>query len=166
MCGWPDTYLSTFLQQTPTGLSWNGRPTLPILMQFPTQHGTIDIIQEIETRYRAFGVKLLNDETGAITDAIAQQCWMNAYKITIDVLARWLRGQGRHPVTWVTLVEVMKTIGFNARYIEYSLQTAQQVSGLSQSVPSPLSFHLCQLQTILTLSFFILYKHKIRTITA
>ena len=77
------------------------------------------------------GTMLLNDYTGAITDGIAQQCMRSAYQINTQMLMRWVQGQGRLPVTWGTLVNVLKSLQLNvlARDIEFSLQTAQQVSG-------------------------------------
>lgn len=66
------------------------------------------------------GPLLLDDDTGAITDTIAEQCHMNAFRINFEVLKRWLRGNGKTPVTWGTLVEKLKSAKLNelARKIE------------------------------------------------
>lgn len=49
--------------------------------------------------------------------------------INIEVLKEWLRGRGKHPVTWNTLVEVLFDIGFAALAAEIEdvrCQTTQQ----------------------------------------
>ena len=71
-----------------------------------------------------FGPLLLNDDTGAITDTLAEQFHRNALDINSEVLKRWLRGNDLSPVTWETLVGVLKSIGLKelARKIETSLQ--------------------------------------------
>lgn len=68
-----------------------------------------------------FGPLLLSDDTGAITDA---QFHRNAFDINSEVLKRWLRGNDLSPVTWETLVGVLKRIDLKelARKIETSLQ--------------------------------------------
>lgn len=85
----------------------------------------------IGTKYANFGIVLLENETGAIISAIEAQHLGNPVSICLEVLKRWLQGQGRHPVTWGVLVEVLRSIKLNvlAEDIEYSLRTAQQVSG-------------------------------------
>ena len=122
-------YLSPFLYQTPNGLCWNDCPTLPDLMKFPSKNGTINIIQRIGTHHTVFGIFLLNDKNGVIIAAIAQQRMGNAYQINQEVLMKWLQGQGRHPVSWKTLVDVLKSINLNvlAADIGDSLQVSRSL---------------------------------------
>ena len=63
----------------------------------------------IPTHYETLGILLLNDETGAITAAIMNDCQMKALNINREVLKRLIRGQGKQPVAWDTLVEVLNS---------------------------------------------------------
>ena len=77
------------------------RPTLPQLTCFGRQE--VNIIEEIGTRYYNFGINLLQDDTGAKMDVIVDECRDNADKINRKVLSRWIRGEGKKPVSWATL---------------------------------------------------------------
>ena len=65
----------------------------------------------------------MNDQTGAKITAIEQKRLNNAEQINIDILKEWLQGKGMKPVTWQTLVDVLKDIGLSelAKDIEASL---------------------------------------------
>lgn len=63
------------------------------------------------TKYASLGLLLLDDEDGSVVTAITSQHQLNATNITLDVLMRWIRGEGKKPVTWGTLVEVLRVIG-------------------------------------------------------
>ena len=92
--------------------SLSDKPTLPQLMNFPTQNGQrINIIQRIGTNYRNFGIFLLNDECGEITDTIIDAHPRRPNEITSAILTRWLCGCGRDPRSWATLVEVLDIMG-------------------------------------------------------
>ena len=86
------------------------KPTLPLLLQFPTVTGRINIIKEIGTHYEMLGILLLNDKTGETIATITNDCQRKALDINRVVLTRWIQGQGKQPVTWDTLVEVLNSI--------------------------------------------------------
>ena len=102
-------------------------PTLPLLLDFPLRDSDDDedlnIIDQIGTTYRMLGTMLLNDDTGATTDAIEQRFNQKASDINYEILRRWLQGGGKSPVTWMTLLKVLKQIKLKelARKIENSL---------------------------------------------
>ena len=75
------------------------RPTLPQLLRFSIRGKPVSVIELIGTKYYDFGVSLLQDDTGAKMDAIIEQCREDATKINRQVLSRWLRGEGKQPVT-------------------------------------------------------------------
>ena len=81
--------------------------TLPQLILFKTQSGSINILERIGTHYRKLGVLLLEDATGEVTQAIIEQHHEDATKI----FQKWIQGKGKLPVEWSTLVEVLKNIG-------------------------------------------------------
>ncbi len=84
------------------------------LICFPGKDRTINVPQEISTTYDTFGIALLEDRTGARIKAIALQYMNDATKVNMEVLQQWIGGTGRRPVTWATLVEVLRDTGLNA----------------------------------------------------
>ena len=98
-------------------------PTLPDLMCFVSGAEEVDIIAELAPNYPDFGTLLLNDKTGSIIDSIEIQFRENPYRITRQILKRWLQGHGRGPVTYATLVKILRKTGLNvlAKTIESSL---------------------------------------------
>ena len=88
------------------------RPTLPQLINLPTTRGeTIHIMQRVGTQYTDLGLILLNDEDGSIVEQITSEYQLNAVNITREILKRWIRGEGKQPVTWKTLTDTLAAIG-------------------------------------------------------
>ena len=79
------------------------KPTLPELLQFK-------ILTEIGTKYMQFGALLLDDSTGARVRNLENQHQRDAERINQEILQEWLTGSGKKPVTWKTLVEVLRDI--------------------------------------------------------
>ena len=104
--------------------STEDRPTLPELFNFKTSTGSINVIERIGVHYYVFGTLLLQDNDGAVTPAIRDQYHHNADKINYEILRRWIRGEGRQPVQWSTLIDVLQTIKLStlAETMEDSLQ--------------------------------------------
>ena len=75
-------------------------PTMPqiINLQIPTKIGA---------SYSSFGVLLLNDETGNIVHGIEKEKGRNPEEINQEILQRWLGGEGKQPVTWEILIQVL-----------------------------------------------------------
>ena len=89
--------------------SLESQPTLPELLNLKTSSGsTLSIVQEIGTHYPILGPLLLNDDTGAVTSAIVSQYQRDADAINQEILIRWLQGQGKQPLTWSTLIGVVR----------------------------------------------------------
>ena len=90
------------------------------LIKFPTQSGeTIGILEEIEEKYRHFGIFLLNDERGVNIEDEGRRF----DQILSDVFNHWVEGRGCQPVSWGTLVAVLRMIQLDdlAQQIEDSL---------------------------------------------
>ena len=64
------------------------------------------------TKYTALGLLLLNDEDGAVVTAIISQHQLNATNIVLEILMRWVRGEGKE-ATWRTLVGTLRDIGLH-----------------------------------------------------
>lgn len=105
----PPSPASTAASQSPSR-SLTTKPTLPDLFHFKTSSGPINIMEQIGTHHSSFGIMLLNDGSGAVTSAIATQHHYNAVAINREILTRWLQGAGRQPVTWSTLIGVLKDV--------------------------------------------------------
>ena len=92
-----------------TGVSES--PTLPQLSRFCIGNKKVNIIEEIGTKYYDFGLNLLQDDTGAKMDAIVDECRDNTERINRKVLSRWIRGEGKKPVSWATLATELHECG-------------------------------------------------------
>ena len=100
------------------------RPTLLELIDFKTSTDSINIIKYIGTHYDVLGTLLLQDNDGAVTQAIRDQYHHDAYKINYEIMRQWIQGKGMQPVQWSTLIDVLKKIGLSvlAEKIEDVLQ--------------------------------------------
>ena len=79
-------------------------------MSFPGKSENINIPQEIGTKYRMFGILLLEDKTAAEVAAIVKEHRENATDINLEILRLWIGGKGK-PLSWNTLISVLKDIG-------------------------------------------------------
>ena len=71
----------------------------------------MNIMQRVGTQYTFLGLILLEDEDGSIVDQITTQHQLNAVNITLEIVKRWIRGEGKQPVTWKTLTDTLTAIG-------------------------------------------------------
>ena len=86
-------------------------PTLPELLKFTcTDKRVVNIPVEIATKYVQFGTFLLDDETGSRVKIMAHKHLNDAERINVEILQEWLTERGKQPVTWTTLVEVLRDI--------------------------------------------------------
>ena len=88
-------------------------PTMPELIHFKIQSGSINILEEIGAHYNFLGPFLLQDTTGAVTKAIKVQYHFDATLINQEILQRWLDGKGVKPIKWSTLVSVLEKINLS-----------------------------------------------------
>ena len=82
------------------------------ILNFPGKSGSINIPNQIGTKYFQFGVLLLNDATGAEVNSIATNYRDDAEQINPQILRLWIGGKGR-PLSWYTLIDVLTKIGLN-----------------------------------------------------
>ena len=68
-------------------------------------------MQRVGTQYTDLGLILLEDKDGSIVDQITSQYQLNAVNITREILKRWIRGEGKQPVTWKILTDTLAAIG-------------------------------------------------------
>ena len=87
------------------------KPTLPELLKFKCTDGrVVNIPVEIATKYVQFGTYLLDDRTGLRVKIMARKHYHDSERINIEILQEWLTGRDKQPVTWATLVEVLRDI--------------------------------------------------------
>jgi len=87
------------------------KPTLPELLRFTCADQRVtNIPVEIATKYVRFGTFLLDDRTGSRVKNIAHKNLNDPERINTEILQEWVTGRGRQPVTWATLVKVLRDI--------------------------------------------------------
>ena len=86
------------------------KPTLQELLAFPGAKEKIKVDEQIGVKYIDLGVFLLDDKNGVKVKAIAMKHNNNAENASQEILSKWLRGMGKQPVTWNTLIEVLRDI--------------------------------------------------------
>ena len=70
----------------------------------------INIPLEIGTKYLEFGIFLLNDYSGTTVHGMEVEYRRNAERIITEILWEWIAGRGKKPVSWGTLIEVLRDI--------------------------------------------------------
>ena len=88
-----------------------GKPTLPELLKLTCTDGrVVNIPMEIATKYVWFGTLLLDDRNGSSIKTMARKHHYDAEEINTEIFQKWLSGRGKQPVTWATLVKVLRDI--------------------------------------------------------
>ena len=83
-------------------------PTMPQLLTLQGKDKSINIVEAIGNQWRVVGIVLLNDESGAIVDSIADEFRGNARNINLEILKRWLRGEGILDRSWCAILGVLR----------------------------------------------------------
>ena len=87
------------------------KPTLPELLKFTcTDRRVLNVPVEIETKYVKLGAFLLDDSTGSKVKIMAHKHHYDAERINTEIIHEWLTENGKQPVNWKTLVEVLRDI--------------------------------------------------------
>ena len=92
-------------------------PTLKLLTYLPILDGmkkNLNIIQKTSTHYHELAMHLLNDDNCDIVLSLEEKCLHDSEKITRAVYKKWIDGTGKTPVTWQTLVGVLRDIELNS----------------------------------------------------
>lgn len=104
-------------------------PELVDIINFETSSGeNIKILEQIGTHYSDFGILLLQDKNGAVVQSIIEEANNKAVKINRDILTKWLEGTGKQPITWATLIGVLKDI--NLRVLAKKLEDNLTIPGM------------------------------------
>ena len=94
------------------------KPTLKLLTGLPSLvdgvKKNLDIIQRTSTSYTKLGMYLLDDDNCDIVDSYKEKYKNDPVEIVSAVYKKWISGTGRKPVTWQTLVDVLREIELNS----------------------------------------------------
>ena len=84
------------------------KPTMPQLIELQCKNKSINVAEAIGDQWRMVGIALLNDESGAIIKSIGDQFRGDARNINLEILQRWIRGEGIPDRTWRGLLHVLR----------------------------------------------------------
>ncbi len=86
-----------------------GRPILAELISICGDNDSkFNVARDVGARYFQLCVFLLKDDHGNIAAALEKEHSKNGEDINCHVLRRWLNGEGLLPVSWATLIGVLK----------------------------------------------------------
>ena len=95
------------------------KPNVKNLRCFKGTDRIINIIEEIGTRYKIFGVELLNDGSGNYVEGIIDELHGSFVDINTRIIIEWINGrQNAKSYTWLSLIETLKDIGLTTIAIE------------------------------------------------
>ena len=83
------------------------------LICLSTTKGNVNLAESIGVHYDVFGILLLEDAEGNLVSAMEEELGRNSTKINRRIFQLWLQGKGKRPVSWDTLVSVLKDTGLN-----------------------------------------------------
>ncbi len=106
----------------------------PTLQEFMGAGRSLNLAQKIGADYNKFGTLLLEDDDGRCTDSIVQQHQREAENINRHIFKLWLAGKGKQPVSWATLVGVLRDMGLNR--IAEDVQSSKVTQPLLTGDPS------------------------------
>ena len=82
---------------------------MPEILKFTCADSTtINITKQIGDEYKCFGIFLLQDLNGQKVKSIKSKHQSDSSQINAEIFEEWLAGKGKQPVTWATLVEVLR----------------------------------------------------------
>ena len=107
------------------GSALSRKPKMAEFRRLPLPNGkTVNIVESMATMYEEFGHHLLNDDSGNEVENIYTNNKGNVQTTTSAILSQWLKGSGKQPVTWETLIKVIETM----RQLELARQIREALS--------------------------------------
>ena len=67
-------------------------------------------MEAIGDQWHMVGIVLLDDESGAIVDCITDEFRGKAQNINLEILKRWIRGEGIRDRSWRALIGVLRSV--------------------------------------------------------
>ena len=85
-------------------------PTLIELVRFQGRERTINVPQEVSTKYYQVGILLLDDPNGYRVRNMEHKHKGDAERINEQILQEWINGKRKMPVNWEILIEVLRDV--------------------------------------------------------
>ena len=89
---------------------FDDEPTFRLFLKFPAKRGPFRIPDRIGDKYSDYGIFLLKDDTASLVSAIKSKHQLDHSSIIEEITRKWLEGSGEQPISWRTLVRVLKEI--------------------------------------------------------
>ena len=115
-------------------------PGLTELIALQGKHTCINIAEQIGTKWRVVGIGLLQDRSGNTISSINEQYRGDNLKINIEILQRWVNGQGIVDRSWHGLLGVLRVhCAALAQSVEEALTADETTDSppMDQPPPSP-----------------------------
>lgn len=111
---------------------FSDKATLTKLISFKLPSGPINIARKIGTRWREFGPLLLADDDAVIVPAIDDAKRGVPDSINLEILQRWIRGEGIRDRTWRGLLGALEAGGCKdlATEIKQALLPENKLQGI------------------------------------
>ena len=97
---------------------YTGVPTVKMLTSLSIlvdgEKQNLKIIQGTCTHYSNLAMYLLEDDNCEIVDCFEEKYHHDPEKIVAAVYKKWISGTGKRPVSWQTLVDVLREIELNS----------------------------------------------------
>ena len=84
------------------------KPTMSQLISLQGRIQHVNIVEGIGVKWLMVGTILLDDKDYTIVPAIAEQYGNNAQRINMEILGRWVRGEGIPDRSWQGLLGVLR----------------------------------------------------------
>ena len=84
---------------------------LPKIIHDDEKSSNFDIAERIGLSYKKVGGELLEDSSGNRVEIIWTDNFHQVVDTNVDILKEWLKGSGKRPVTWRTLIQVLEKYG-------------------------------------------------------
>ena len=81
---------------------------MPQLIGLQGKNKSINVAEAIGDQWRMVGIALLNDDSGAIVKSIDEEFRGKARNINLEILQRWIRGEGIPDRSWHGLLRVLR----------------------------------------------------------
>ena len=110
----------SYVAHYPAGkVSRSDEPTMPLLLAFHSRSGKIIKIAERIAECKQFSTSLLSDYTGVLTAGIREEYKDSPLptRAAEAIFQKWLKEEGRLPVTWTTLVATMREVPTLSRLV-------------------------------------------------
>lgn len=96
------------------------------MISFKLPAGPTNIAKRIGTDWKTFGIALLDDEDGVIVQAIQQENLGHAERINLDILQKWIRGEGIRDRTWRGLLGALEKGGGTCKTLAVEMKKVLQ----------------------------------------